>query len=229
MEALRPTYPTKSNNPSDPDNIRKFLFGDANELKSVAENHADLIDTLMAALGLNEGTNSIGSFVSLGVLQAAYPDGAAGSYAIIDDGLGSTPAVATYNELTEIWELADPPEELVWVADQGSLPGTGVANRLYVALDSGAMYYWNSGEWKGAGSQGAVPIVRYIENNGVQYKTEKAFGKSGSAFEIDDIVEGWYDSNKQRWIRCVVLTPPLTLPGDFDSNKVFKITDLINI
>lgn len=229
MAVLRPTYPTKTNDPSDPDNIRKFQADDANQLKAVAENHADNIETILAALGLNEGTNSIGSFVSLTVLNAAYPDGANGSYAIIDDGLGGTPAIALYNNVSGEWELADPDESIIWVADQGSLPVTGTAQKLYIALDSGNFYYWSGGEYQTAGPTVSV-VVKYIQNNGTYYRTEKGYGNSGSAHEQDDVIESWYDSNRDRWIRAVVLQGPLVLPGDFDDkDKIFLLIDKLKV
>ena len=44
MSVLRITYPTKTNNPSDPDNVRRFQYSDANEAKTVANNHAENIE-----------------------------------------------------------------------------------------------------------------------------------------------------------------------------------------
>lgn len=228
MSVLKPTYSTKTNNPSDPESIRKWQYQDANEVKSVLVNHADNLDTILDALGISNGTNSIGSFVSLGVLQAAYPNGANGSYAIIDDGLGGTPAIAKYNVGTSQWELADPVESIIWVADQASLPVIGTAQKLYVALDTGNFYYWNVGTYQTAGPTQEV-VVKYIQNNGTYYRTEKAYGNIGNTHEADDVIEGWYDSNKEKWIRCVVITPPLTLPADFDTNKVFIVNSKLNV
>lgn len=224
MAVLKPTYPTKTNNPSDPANVRQFQYEDANELKSVGENHADHIETILAALGISEGTGSVGTFTSLTVLQAAYPTGANGAYAIIDDGLGGTPSVATFNEGTDLWELATPDESVIWVANQAALPGTGIANKLYVALDSGIIYYWDSGQYNTAG--GTVTVVtKYILNNGSQYKTEKGFGNIGTGFEVGDEIFYRDPTTKKRAV-YYVKNGSLTLPADFsDTSKLDKYNE----
>ncbi|NYJ27531.1 hypothetical protein [Allomuricauda sp. ARW1Y1] len=230
MSVLRITYPTKTNNPSDPDSVRKFQFNDANDLKAAVNNHADNLDQLLQAVGITEGTNSIGVFVSLSILQAAYPNGANGSYAVIDDGQGGTPNVATYNNGTSLWELSTPDESIIWVSNQAALPGTGISQKLYIALDTGTFYYWTGSQYETAGPSVEV-VVKYIQNNGRYFKTEKGYGNSGSGHEENDIVEGWHDNvNRDRWSRGVIIGTPVTLPADFDDQaKIFLLNDKINI
>lgn len=190
MSALRLTYPEKTNNPADADSIKKFFATEANEILEVTEDHAVLIDSILSALGLGGGTGSIGEFVSLAVLQAAYPDGAEGSYAVINDGMGTTPQVATYNESTNLWETATPDDPVIYVADMVSLPGTGTANKLYLAKDSGVIYYWEGGEYKIAGAQPPVSTLNtYIDINSSNIAiNQKVMGKkagiNGGSFFI---------------------------------------------
>lgn len=219
MNALRPTYPTKTNNPSDPDNVRKFEHGDANELKAVGEDHADHIDTLLAALGINQGSNSIGVFASLTVLQAAYPDGANGSYAIIDDGQGGTPNVATYNDTSSLWELSTPDQSIIWVANQAALPGTGISQKLYITLDNGDFFFWNGSSYDTAGPSVEV-ITKYILNNGNRYYTEKGYSNTGTNFEVGDVIRH-RDATTKKMSLYYVINGSLTLPADFtDRSKL---------
>lgn len=229
MAAKRPTYPVKTNNPSAPDNERKWLFTDANEVREFGIDHADKIDAIEAALGLSLGTNSIGVFSSLTLLQAAYPTGANGSYAVIDSGLGGTPYVATFNTTTNLWETATPDESIVWVANISALPNTGLADKLYIARDSGNFYYWTGSEYQTAGPSVEL-VTKYILNNSQRWLTKKGYGNVGSNFELDDVIEAWYDGTKTRWVKAVVLDPNLSLPADFDdTNKIFLITDTIKL
>ena len=190
MSVLRPTYPEKTNNPADADSIRKFYATEANEVHEVLDNHADELEDILDALGLSGGTNSLGEFVSLEVLQTAYPDGAEGSYAVINDGLGTTPQVATYNESTNLWETAVPDDPVIYVANMVSLPGTGTANKLYLAKDSGVIYYWEGGEYKIAGAQPPVSSLNtYIDINSTNIAiNQKVMGRkagiNGGSFFI---------------------------------------------
>lgn len=213
MAVTKITYPTKSNVSTDPDNVRKFEHGDANEIKDVVNNNADEIQALLDSLGISVSSNFIGLFVSLAVLQAAYPNGANGSYAIIDDGLGGTPQVATYNDTTDLWEVSVADQSIIWVANQAALPGPGVSQKLYIALDSGAFYYWTGAQYETAGPTVDV-ITKYIANNGGHYYTEKGYGNIGNGFEQGDVIR-YRDPATKKLSFYYVEDPNLTLPADF--------------
>jgi hypothetical protein len=221
MASKRPTYPTKTNNPADPENVRKFLATEANEISEVLEDHAFNIDLLLAALGINEAITSLGEFISLEVLQAAYPDGAEGSYAVINDGLGGTPQVATYNEGTELWEMATPDAMIIWISTVSALPGTGVANKLYVALDTGIMYYWSTDQYVTTGGSAPVQKIVWIVNNSRSWRTIKGETNVGSGFEIGDEIDTRMVPEK-RLVKGYVLNPSLTLPADFMNSAKFE-------
>ncbi|UOY07735.1 hypothetical protein L0P88_04090 [Muricauda sp. SCSIO 64092] len=223
MAVLKITYPNKTNNPTDADNIRKFQFGDANEIKNALNNNADELETVLAALGINQGSNSIGSFVSLTLLQAAYPDGANGSYAIIDDGLGGTPQIATYNSGTAQWELSVPDGSIIWVANQAALPNPGIAQKLYIALDSGDFFYWTGSQFETAGPSLDV-VTKYILNNGNRYYTEKGYGNSANNFQVGDMIR-YRNSVSFKMYFYYVKNADLTLPADFaDRTKLDQYT-----
>ncbi|QQV89974.1 hypothetical protein M1M27_gp30 [Cellulophaga phage Ingeline_1] len=148
--ALRPTWPTKTTNPADPLNVRTFQAIDANETSSVFHDHADKIDALLAALGLDTGSDSIGRFATLSILQAAYPDGANGSYAIIDDGLGGSLQVAEYNETTNLWVVSSGDSPIIFLTNLASRPDIGAENTMYLVKENSTIYYYDS-EWKIAG------------------------------------------------------------------------------
>ena len=215
------TYPTKTNNPSDAENIRKFQAIDANEVKTVVNNMATSVDQINDILGITQGSNSIGSFVSLTVLNAAYPDGADGAYAIIDDGQGGTPNIALYNAGGSVWELAVPDESIIWVANVGALPGTGISQKLYITLDSGDFYIWNGSSYDAAGPSVTV-VSTYILNNGNRYLTQKGYGNVGTGFETGDTIQH-RDAATMKMYFYYVKDGNLTLPADFsDFNKVDK-------
>ena len=155
----------------------------------------------------------MGTFVSLSILQAAYPNGANGSYAIIDDGQGGTPNVATYNGTSSLWELSTPDESIIWVSSQAALPGTGISQKLYIALDTGTFYYWTGSQYETAGPSVEV-VTKYILNNGSRYKTDKGYGNSGNNFETGDEIHYRHPSTKKRYI-YYVKDGNLTLPADF--------------
>ncbi|MEX0274298.1 MAG: hypothetical protein AB3N16_07970 [Flavobacteriaceae bacterium] len=220
MASRRVTYKFKTNNPADPTDVRKFLATEANEVKEAINGHAEDIDRLLAALGINEGTKSIGEFETLAVLQAAYPDGAGDSYAIINDGIG-TPQVATYNSGTGQWEVATPDDPLIWVADHASLPNPGTANRLYVTLDTGAMYYWASGNYTVAGGTPPESKIKWIANSGRNWRVFKAEANNGAGLEIGDEVNHRMVAEK-RLVVGYILDPSLTLPADFTDPAKFE-------
>ena len=221
MASKRPTYPTKTNNPSDSDDIRKFKATEANEIKDVLIDHAESIDALLAALGINEGTNSIGEFETLSILQAAYPDGADGSYAIINDGLGSTPQVAVYNDTSGLWETPTPDDPIIWVSSSSALPATGTANKVYVALDSGTLYYWDGSDYSIAGGATVTQRIVFITNNGTNWRTIKGENNTSGSFEIGDEINHRITADK-RLVVGFVLSTDLTLPADFDDSAKFE-------
>lgn len=224
--ALRLTYPFKSNNPGDPDNVKKFSFTDANDVKEVVADHATHIDNINQALGLTLPTLNLGTFQTLQILQAAYPDGEGTSYAVIDDGLGGTPQVATYNTGNSTWEVATPDDQIVFVANLAGLPATGVANRLYIALDSGAIRYWHSAEYQVAGGTTAtVQRVRYVTQGANKYRVFKGDGNEGNGFEIGDKVDDWADTTKTVHYQGEVLDASLALPADFTDQAKFFVTN----
>lgn len=153
MAAPRLTYPDKTNNASDPDSIKKWHATEANLVKTTVNVHADLLDNLLNALGINEANINLGTFSNLSILNAAYPDGPenVGDYAIIHDGSSATPQIAVYNSGTTQWEITGAIDPIIWVANASALPGTGTANKLYIALDSGVIKYWDEGQYKEAG------------------------------------------------------------------------------
>lgn len=225
MASKRPTYPVKTNDPGASDATRKFFATEANENREIFQDHADSIDLLLAALGINEGVSSIGEFISLVVLQAAYPSGADGSYAVINDGLGTTPQVATYNGTSGLWETPTPDDPIIWVANAAALPGTGVANKLYVALDSGTLYYWNAGQYKTAGGTTAAPKIVYIANNNTNWRVFKGEGNVGAGLELGDEVNHRIVADK-RLVVGFILDTNITLPADFeDANKFERYID----
>lgn len=221
MASARITYNDKTNNVSDPDNVKKFQSADANQLKDAINQHADDLDLLLAALGINEGTSSIGEFVSLQVLQAAYPDGADGSYAIINDGIGTTPQVATYNDGSNEWETPAPDAPIVYVANLAALPGTGTASKLYLALDSGLFYYWNNAQYNVAGGQTSDSPIKYITNNSINWRTIKGEGNLGAGFQVGDQVYHRIASEK-RLITGFILDTDITLPDDIGDTAKFE-------
>lgn len=153
MVAPRLTYPDKTNNSADPDLIKKFHATEANEIKSVVDGHADILDDLLIALGIDETSINLGTFLNLSILNAAHPDGPenSGDYAIIHDGSSASQQVAKYNVSTSQWEIVGAVETVIWLANATELPGTGTVNKLYISLDSGVIKYWDEGQYKEAG------------------------------------------------------------------------------
>ncbi|UOB16600.1 hypothetical protein [Abyssalbus ytuae] len=146
------TYPDKTNVQTDPDSIKKFFATEANEIKNKFNAAADQVDQILDILNIGSNRTNIGSFISLTVLQNSYPDGPENSndYAIIDDGI-SNPQVATYNSSSMLWEISGYQENIIFVANDPSLPTTGQPGKLYISLDAGNIWYWDEGIYKQSG------------------------------------------------------------------------------
>lgn len=151
MAASRLTYPDKTNNPSDPDSIRKFFATEATEIKEVAGNHADLldaIDTRLSALELSQSSNPFyGRYSSLAILQAAYPVGELDAWAVIDAGAGITPLIAIWDDVGGTWEISGYKDNTIEVANYAALPAPGLIGKWYVVKDEESLYRWFDGSY----------------------------------------------------------------------------------
>lgn len=148
--AERLTYPTKTNNPTDADSIRKFHATEANEIKEVVENHADEIEAIQSQL-LNSTNPYYGIYTSLSLLEAAHPTGEANAWAIIDQGTGITPKIAYWNTTGSTWEIATASDEKIYIANEAALPNPGVEDKWYITLDKFQLFIWKNSQWEEIG------------------------------------------------------------------------------
>lgn len=141
---------------------------DFEDLGRVTDNHADILDALTGAASPNK---NYGVFTTIALLEAAHPVGEANSYAIIDAGSGTTPQIATWNDVSNQWDLGAPNEYVIYSTNFASLPSPGVENKIYVTLDNFNLFTWKNGVYNNLN----------VNNPLLQLKSEKdkAFGYVG--------------------------------------------------
>ncbi|TXE18604.1 hypothetical protein ES692_06055 [Psychroserpens burtonensis] len=139
----RVTYANKEANSGD-DATSKYYDADANQLKTVANSHADEIEALQAEIIASENP-FYGRFTSLTLLEAAFPTGALNAWAVIDAGEGVSPQIAIWDNDAGEWELSITPiNPIIYVNNVASLPSTGAANVFYITKDTYNIYVWES-------------------------------------------------------------------------------------
>lgn len=144
--ADRATYPVKDAN-SEIDLIRKFFDSEANEIKDVLDNHANLIEALEANIILSENP-FYGRWASLALLIQAYPVGEENAWAIIDAGAGITPQIVAWDDVGEEWEFVNTIGSFVqFYNNYASLPSPGVSNTLYITTDNFNTYVWYNSQY----------------------------------------------------------------------------------
>lgn len=75
---------------------------DFNEIGSLLDAYAEAIELLTGSENPNP---SYGTFSSLLLLQASFPVGETGAYAVIDPGVGSPPQIALWDDTDGEWVL----------------------------------------------------------------------------------------------------------------------------
>jgi hypothetical protein len=187
--ALKLIWSTKTNNPSDPDAIRKFHATEANDVVVVTDDHAEKIDALEANQ-INSSNPYYGNFNSLSSLQTAFPTGVANAWAIIDATQGVTPQIAFWNTSTPAWEISGATDLIIYVANQAALPSPGVAQRLYVTNDKGNIYLWIGVAYMLVGGAEYVTIaqlnaVKSVEEYFTATEGQTLFTLSNSPANVD--------------------------------------------
>jgi len=242
----RITYPDKSNNPSDPDNIRKYFASEADEVKAVINAHADEIEDILSQL-ISSPNPYYGRFTSLAVLEAAYPVGEVNAWAIIDLGAGVTPQIAAWDNIGAEWEIVGYTENIIFVANAASLPGTGVQGKSYITLDKDNLYLWYNSQYNliggkefatktenatklphggyGGTAQDLKDLIAAIISGSGEVKISNYFvdtiGNTNiDAFEIGNTFRGWPTTSRY------VVGKVIALPFDIDDNtKVSLVVD----
>ena len=125
---------------------KKYFDSDANQVKETVNAHADEIEELQAALPTS--TNPFyGTFTSLTNLVLAYPTGELNSWAIIDAGFGLTPKIALWDNTDGQWEISTATQNIITVENYAALPSTGVADTIYITIDTFQCYFWASAQY----------------------------------------------------------------------------------
>src|SRR5690606_22433275 len=108
------------------------------------------------------------------------------AYAIIDSGVGNTPQISVWNNVTQQWEGGDYTSSVVWLNNLGERPAAGNENTLYIVKDSGEEYYWDFGAYhllNGALTTASTEIK--IDGNKFRY-----VGDDSNNIQVGDIASG---------------------------------------
>ncbi|WP_044403388.1 hypothetical protein [Lacinutrix sp. Hel_I_90] len=151
MEIQRIAYPDKSSDINSEEAIRKFYDQDANELKNVINNNADILETLEAAA--QSPNPYYNRWTSLALLIAAHSTAEINAYAIIDAGAGQTPQIAAWDDVEQLWEIAGAIADKVYVNNFSALPAPGVENVFYITTDNYFTYIWKNNQYNLLNSQ----------------------------------------------------------------------------
>lgn len=213
MPASRVTYPAKTNDPSDPDIINKYFATEANEVKAVANDHADRIDNIEANLIVSSNP-FYGRYTSLALLQAAHPMGEVNAWAVIDAGAGITPLIAIWDNIGGDWEIAGFVDTTVEVANYAALPAPGTSGFWYVTLNTNYLYRWYNGQYNLVG----VPATHEVKIQGALVEIE---GKTDlSVFEVDDKFRYWDGDN---YVTGKIVDDTAIIPDDLYSGTKIKL------
>src|SRR5690606_37575672 len=147
MPALRPSngLENKVNIRPTHDRASEAWAEDFQELGNILNDHADILDSITGTVAPNP---FYGTFDSLATLQAAFPTAEENAYAIIDSGVGNTPQIVLWNNVTQQWDGGNYVSSVVWLNNLGERPVNGAENTLYIVKDSGEEYYWESGNYE---------------------------------------------------------------------------------
>jgi len=163
-QALKLTYPNKSNIITDPDSVRKFYATEADEIKLVASDHADQIEDLKKNLIDSENPH-YGRYTSLALLQAAHTTAEEFGWAIIDQGAGISPQIALWNNTSNTWEVSGVTTDKVFVATENDLPNTGAENTWYITTDKKQLFIWYNNKFNQISAGSTDPqtqVAKYI-------------------------------------------------------------------
>ncbi|MFI1771011.1 hypothetical protein [Thalassobellus citreus] len=151
MPASRLSYPTKTNNPSDPDSVRKFYADEANDVKAVSDNHADLLDNLderLKMLELSKSPNPFyGRYTNISLLHASYPIGEENAWAVLDPGIGLTPEIAIWDHEDGVWEISGSTPDTIEVELYSDLPAPGQSFKWYLVRYDNTLHRWYKGAY----------------------------------------------------------------------------------
>lgn len=145
-ENLGITYPDKTSNQNDPDEISKFRSSDANEIKNVVNQHKEKLNEIEDQL-ITSSNPFYGRFTSLAVLITAYPTGVLNAWAIIDAGVGVTPQIAAWDDVSNEWETSGASTNIVYVANTTELPQPGIVNIFYITTDLYEVRVWHNNQY----------------------------------------------------------------------------------
>ncbi|MGB5821467.1 MAG: hypothetical protein WBG90_18435 [Saonia sp.] len=106
MPALKPSALLKNKSNVRPvgDRATEATAEDFVEMGQIFDDHADRIDALT---GGGDANPNYGVFTSLLLLQAAYPAGEDGAYAVIDAGIGTDARIALWDTTDNDWVLQE--------------------------------------------------------------------------------------------------------------------------
>lgn len=211
--ALKVTYPEKTNNPTDSDSIRKFFATEANEIKTVTDDHADQIEDLKSKL-VESSNPYYGRYTSLAFLQAAHPTAELNAWAVIDAGTGITPQIASWDNTNTIWEIAGYTSNNVDVANYASLPTPGTEGITYLTKNTGYLYRWYNSKYNLVG--GSAPVEVRIQGALVE-----TYGKTDlTTFEDNDKFRIWVN-NTHYYQGIIKDATDFVIPTDLtNTNKV---------
>lgn len=197
--ALKLIWSVKTNNPSDPDSIRKFHATEANDVVSVTDDHADKID-LLEANQINSSNPYYGVFGSLTALQSSFPVGVPDAWAIIDAGAGITPQIAFWNVSIPAWEIVGYNDEIIRVANFAALPAPGNTTKLYITLDKANSYIWDGSTYYLIGAAEFATLSQVNASKSAREtftatQGQTVFSLSNSPVSVDVYVDRVYQLN----------------------------------
>lgn len=144
MPALKPSSELKNkvNIRAVGERTNEATAEDFMELGQILEDHANRID---ANTGGGDANPNYGVFTSLLLLQAAFPVGESGAYAIIDEGVGTDARIALWDATDLNWVLQETTTTTTTVQ---ILPGVKVIN-IEVTDANGDEHIIVSGTYEG--------------------------------------------------------------------------------
>lgn len=129
------------------ENEAKFFDADANELKTKVNATITKVNELDGAQIVSPNP-FYDSWTSLLALQTAHPVGEENAWAFIDAGAGITPQIAVWDIVEEVWEIAGASETIIYYNSFTNFPGTGQANKIYIARDTYYAYVFDNNSYQ---------------------------------------------------------------------------------